>query len=102
MYLIDSFSLSTGEGIAELPLQKMSAIDMAVSQEGIVDMLLTDLMRVERPEFGSQKKSIEGDLIHHRHEINRENVTGVKFYNQQHMICTPNKSLLNLSRTINK
>ena len=64
----------TGDGITELPVQRMCLIDLSISQEGVIDTILFDVMKIERPEFEGQKKSIEGDLLHQQHELNKEQV----------------------------
>ena len=61
--------------MSDLPVEKTCVIDMATSQEGVIDKLMDEIMAVERPEFEGQKKSIESDLLHHQHELNREHVS---------------------------
>jgi len=58
----------------EIPEKQMPVIDLSTSQEGIIDQLMTTIMHTERPEFEAQKRSIEGDVIHHQKEINAEQV----------------------------
>ena len=53
---------------------------MQVSQEGIVDRLLTAILEAERPEVEMRKKAIEADLIHHQHRLNEQHVS-FKFVN---------------------
>ncbi|XP_023931630.1 dynein heavy chain 6, axonemal-like [Lingula anatina] len=76
LYLSSSVPLFfKGDGIYDLPIQKVSVINMSISEEGVVDRLLTDLMRVEKSEFEGQRRSIEADMLHHKHELNVEQET---------------------------
>ena len=52
----------------------LSVIDLSFSQEGIIDTLLRGIMGVERPEFESQRCSIERDLVHHQQDQRKEQV----------------------------
>ena len=67
-----------GETIVELPIQSSCVIDLATSQQGIVEILQVELMKQERPEFLAQKHSIESDLIHHQKKIKKEQVRNIE------------------------
>ncbi len=71
----DLFIIFPGDELKQLPVQTMSVVDMATSQEGIINELLTDIMAMERPEFEGQKKSIEGDALNHQYELKHEQVS---------------------------
>ena len=58
-----------------LPINKLSVIDMSISHVGMLDKLMTRLLKVERPEYEAQKHSIESDVVHHKNEINEEQVS---------------------------
>ncbi|XP_073235787.1 dynein heavy chain domain-containing protein 1-like [Porites lutea] len=70
LYLSSSQPLfMTGEGLYPLPFSKVCTISMAVSREGICDMLLADTLRLERPEFEGQLRSVERDVGLHKQQI---------------------------------
>ena len=62
------------ESMTALPTDKLSVIDLSIRHQGIVDQLMTHLLKVERPEYEAQKHSIEGDVVHHLSEIQEEQV----------------------------
>ena len=75
LYLSSSLPLFTpGEGQCPLPFSKTCTISMEVSREGICDMLLADTLRLERPEFDGQLRSIERDVGLHRQQIDHAKV----------------------------
>lgn len=67
--------LVSGDGIVKLPVSQTMVLDLQLSQEGIVDRLLTVLLDVERPDVDVRKKAIEADLIHHQHRLNELHVS---------------------------
>lgn len=77
LYLSSSLPLFTpGEGQCPLPFSKTCTISMDVSREGICDMLLADTLRLERPEFDGQLRSIERDVGLHKQQIDHAKVLG--------------------------
>ena len=78
LYLSSSLPLFVpGEGQCPLPFSKTSTISMDVSREGICDMLLADTLRLERPEFDGQLRSIERDVGLHKQQIDHAKVLSV-------------------------
>lgn len=76
LYLSSSQPLfMTGEGLYPLPFSKVCTISMAVSREGICNMLLADTLRLERPEFEGQLRSVESDVGLHKQQIFHAKVT---------------------------
>ena len=63
-----------GEGQYPLPFSKVCTISMDVSREGISDMLLADTLRLERPEFDGQLRSVERDVSLHKQQISHTKV----------------------------
>ena len=57
----------------------MCIINMAMSDEAIINYLLSETMRVERKEFEGQKRSNENDIILHRQRLAKEHVSSLKF-----------------------
>ena len=75
LYLSSSLPLfMPGEGQCPLPFSKTCTISMVVSREGICDMLLVDTLRLERPEFDGQLRSIERDVGLHKQQIDHAKV----------------------------
>ncbi len=64
-----------GEGVARLPIHRLSVIDISACESGIVNNLLDELMRVEKPEYESQSRSIDHDIINHQYDLNDEHVS---------------------------
>ena len=64
-----------GEGIAPLPIENTSVIDMSVSEGSLIDILLDELMKVEKAEYDGQARSIEHDIINHQHYLIMEHVS---------------------------
>ena len=56
----------------------MCIINMAMSDEAIINYLLSETMRVERKEFEGQKRSNENDIILHRQRLAKEHVSAFK------------------------
>lgn len=70
LYLSSSQPLfMPGEGQYPLPFSKVCTISEDVSREGICDMLLADTLRLERPEFDGQLRSVERDISLHKQQI---------------------------------
>ena len=69
------FNISTGEGIARFPIERTSVIDMSVSQQSLINLLLEELMKVEKAEYEGQARPIEHDIINHQHYLNSEHVS---------------------------
>ena len=61
----------------ELPTEQTCVVDMTVSQEGVIDRLITHVMELERPEFEGQRRSIQSDLLHNQAELKKEHVSDV-------------------------
>ncbi|KAK6166840.1 hypothetical protein SNE40_023452 [Patella caerulea] len=67
-----------GDGLHHFPLHRLCIINMAISDEAIINRLLFETMKIERKEFEGQKRSNENDIILHRqmlakeHEVIRE------------------------------
>ena len=75
LYLSSSLPLfMPGEGQVPLPFSKTCTISMSVSREGICDALLADTLRLERPEFDGQLRSVDRDVGLHRQQINNAKV----------------------------
>lgn len=75
LYLSSSLPLfMPGEGQYPLPFSKTCTISMQVSREGISDLLLADTLRLERPEFDGQLRSIERDVGLHQQQISHAKV----------------------------
>ena len=68
----------TGDGLHGVPIHRMCIINMAMSDEAIINYLLSETMRVERKEFEGQKRSNENDIILHRQRLAKEHVSTVK------------------------
>ena len=64
-----------GEGIAPVPIESMSVIDMSVSEGSLINVLLDELMKVEKTEYEGQARSIEHDIINHQFYLNMEYVS---------------------------
>ncbi|XP_038044677.1 dynein heavy chain domain-containing protein 1-like [Patiria miniata] len=63
LYLCTSVPLElTGSGFAPLPIEDTSVIDLSISTQRLTDRLLQHIMKIERPEFYGQWRSIEGDI----------------------------------------
>ena len=65
----------TGDGLHGVPIHRMCIINMAMSDEAIINYLLSETMRVERKEFEGQKRSNENDIILHRQRLAKEHVS---------------------------
>ncbi|KAL8594105.1 hypothetical protein ACOMHN_000817 [Nucella lapillus] len=61
-----------GDGLYSLPIHRMCIINMAVSDEAIINRLLYETMKVERKEFEGQRRSNESDIILHRQRLAQE------------------------------
>ena len=81
LYLSSSMPMSVfGEGLVPLPLSRTSVIDMAVSYEGVRDLLLIDTLALERPEYDGQERSLEGDVSLHKQQVTQAKVVYVLWY----------------------
>ena len=75
LYLSSSLPLfMPGEGQYALPFSKVCTVSMSVSREGICDMLLADTLRLEKPEFDGQLRSVERDVSLHKQQITHAEV----------------------------
>ncbi|KAJ8313861.1 hypothetical protein KUTeg_008422 [Tegillarca granosa] len=73
LYLSTSIPLFLkGDGLHQVPLHRMCIINMALSDEAIMNRLLIETMKVERKEFEGQKRSNENDIILHRQRLVKE------------------------------
>ncbi|XP_076466624.1 dynein heavy chain domain-containing protein 1-like isoform X2 [Babylonia areolata] len=61
-----------GDGLYNLPIHRMCIINMAASDEAIINRLLYETMKVERKEFEGQRRSNESDIILHRQRLAQE------------------------------
>ncbi|XP_025095393.1 dynein heavy chain domain-containing protein 1-like isoform X2 [Pomacea canaliculata] len=61
-----------GDGLYTVPIHRMCIINMAVSDEAIINRLLYETMKVERKEFEGQRRSNENDIILHRQRLVQE------------------------------
>ena len=75
LYLSSSLPLfMPGTGQYPLPFSKVSTISMSPSRDGICDLLLEDTLRLERPEFDGQLRSVERDVSLHKQQITHAKV----------------------------
>ncbi|KAL3832089.1 hypothetical protein ACJMK2_023767 [Sinanodonta woodiana] len=73
LYLSTSVPLFLkGDGLHSIPIQRMCIINMALSDEAIINHLLHETMKIERKEFEGQKRSNETDIILHRQRLHQE------------------------------
>ncbi|KAH9487912.1 hypothetical protein Btru_067436 [Bulinus truncatus] len=73
LYLSTSVPLFVkGDGLYNFPLNRVSVINMAVSDEAIINRLVFETMQVEKKEFEGQRRSNENDIILHRQRLARE------------------------------
>ncbi|CAL1542045.1 unnamed protein product [Lymnaea stagnalis] len=73
LYLSTSVPLFVkGDGLYSFPLNRVSVINMAVSDEAIINHLMFETMQVEKKEFEGQRRSNENDIILHRQRLARE------------------------------
>ena len=75
--LLNFFSYA-GTGLSPVPVQMMTLVTMATSQEGMVNQVLHDIMQVERPEFQAQKHSSDADSLQHLRDLKQEQVISGK------------------------
>ncbi|XP_067931165.1 uncharacterized protein [Watersipora subatra] len=81
-------------------------IDLSHSQQGRVDALLNDIMRVEKPDHEAQTRSLEGGMLQHKQELNAEQeliqkkiLSGAKaILEDTSMLSTLKQSHQNISR----
>ena len=64
-----------GAGFYGMPVRHMCVVDLTTSQEGVMQLVLSDVMAVERPEFAAQKHSSEGDTRQHQMALRAEQVS---------------------------
>ena len=65
----------TGDETRRVPLGHANLIDLSQSQQSHIDLLLGDIMKIEQPDFEAQARSLEGGILHHKHELNTEQVS---------------------------
>lgn len=70
-----SYIIFTGDGIFTFPLTHLFVINMAMSDEAIINRLMFETMKVEKKEFESQRRSNENDIILHRQQLAKEHVS---------------------------
>jgi len=93
LYLSSSLPLFTpGVGQCPLPFSKTCTIGMDVSREGICDMLLADTLRLERPEFDGQLRSIERDVGLHKQQIDHAKVLSHLLFAKFQKVSHANRS----------
>ncbi|XP_048242736.1 dynein heavy chain domain-containing protein 1-like [Haliotis rufescens] len=61
-----------GDGLHSFPVHRLCCINMAVSDEAIINRLLFETMKIERKEYEGQKRSNENDIILHRQQLAKE------------------------------
>lgn len=59
---------------------------MALSCEGLQELLLSDVLSLERPEYEAQRRSLEADIYHHEQQIKNAEV-GSEFICITTVIC---------------
>lgn len=72
---VDNIIPFPGDGLQHIPKHRMCIINMALSDEAIINFLLHETMKVERKEFEGQKRSNENDIIRHRQKLAAEHVS---------------------------
>ncbi|XP_069111192.1 dynein heavy chain domain-containing protein 1-like isoform X2 [Argopecten irradians] len=73
LYLSTSVPLFLkGDGLYNVPIHRMCIINLAMSDEAIINLLLIETMKIERKEFEGQKRSNENDIILHRQRLFQE------------------------------
>eukprot|EP00058_Branchiostoma_floridae_P015154 XP_002600642.1 hypothetical protein BRAFLDRAFT_102421 [Branchiostoma floridae] len=61
-----------GAGMADLPMYKTAVIDLSVSQAGVVKLLLKETLKLEKPEYEGQRRSLQADLIQSEKDLQEE------------------------------
>jgi len=92
----------SGDGLYQLPIHRMCIINMALSDEAIINFLLHETMRVERKEFEGQKRSNENDIIRHRQKLAQEHVSTDMLSFYQTRLSKKRSRLENVTHVINK
>ncbi|XP_077979356.1 dynein heavy chain domain-containing protein 1-like [Glandiceps talaboti] len=70
LYMITSVPITIkGPGLLPLPMQHSAVIDLSISQQGVFDRILQITMKIERPEYENQHRSIESDLRHYKQQL---------------------------------
>lgn len=59
----------------DFPLNRVNVINMAISDEAVINRLMFETMKVEKKEFEGQRRSNENDFILHRKHLAREHVS---------------------------
>ena len=78
--------LPAGDDTRQVPYGHCNLIDLSHSQQAHIDCLLDDIMRIERPDYEAQARSIEGGILHHKQELNAEQVLIIIVY-CMHVVC---------------
>lgn len=57
-----------------IPYGHCNLVDLSLSQQAHIDSLLDDVMKIEKPDYEAQARSIKGGVLHHKQELNAEQV----------------------------
>jgi hypothetical protein len=68
LYTNIPLELTTEETMSSL-FTKCLVINMALSCEGLQEDLLDEVLALERPEYETERRSLEADIYHHEHQI---------------------------------
>ena len=68
LYTNIPLELITTEEIKSL-FTKCLVINMALSCEGLQEHLLTEVLALERPEYETERRSLQADIYHHEQQI---------------------------------
>lgn len=74
LYLHSNMPLELGTENMTLHFKKCLTINMALSCDGLQEQLLSDVLSLERPEYESQRRSLEADIHHHKQQIKNAEV----------------------------
>jgi len=77
--LTEMLTAHVGKGFTELPLAHTRVIDMSLGRDGVSESLLRQVLAIERPEYESQKQTLNNDVVRLRHRIAREQVRHMLF-----------------------
>ncbi len=58
-----------------LPLEVVTVVNVSVDESRARALLLSEVLRLERPAFESQTRAVEADAFAHQLHIHRENVS---------------------------
>ena len=64
-----------GDETYRLNIGHSNVIDLTMSQRNRVNRLMTDIMRLEKPDYEAQAHSLQGGILHHKQELDAEHVS---------------------------